>query len=155
LNKCFIHVHVNNILVSVINNWPSLATILFFTKSLHNLIFKWSILSWMMYKILLWLNGFHFPIVVKSFVWLLMLVMHFKFHFMCLGTSIVFSNFGYQVLQRLVYSAFHKGWIFFLHYTLKWYFLLNWLIVDWGISSIFKSLLICNHTNTIMKNCEN
>jgi hypothetical protein len=41
-----------------------------------------------------------------------------KFHFMCLGTNIVFSSFGLQVLQRLAYSAFHKGF-FALHIEMK------------------------------------
>ncbi len=40
-------------------------------------------------------------------------------------------------------------------HPLKWYFLFNWLIANWEISSIFNALLICNCKHTIQENLRN
>ncbi len=101
-----------------------------------------------------WLDGFHFPNMIESSTWLLMLVMSFNFISCSSMLAQCFSTLGIRSFKdsHIVHFANIKP--LFCTSPLRWYFLLNWLIIHKEILSILNSLLIYNHTHMIMKNNE-
>ncbi len=105
-------------------------------------------------KFLDWLDGFHFPTMVESITWLLVLVMFLNFISCSSMLAQFFSTLDIRSFKDSHTMHFTNIKTLFCTSTLRWYFLFNWLIIHKEILSILNSLLIYNHTHMIMKNNE-
>jgi hypothetical protein len=132
-------------------NCPSLDIILLHTYNLGNVVFTWSILSWLMHR-----NSSinHTDFILQIWwvsTWFLVQICFLIFASYSKPSLLFFPNldiksFGYS---QIVHSTntnpyFHTS-------TLRWCLFLNLFIANWKIPPMFNSLFICQPTNTRTK----